>query len=64
MLKRNESTNGYYPISGKDIMLFNTIAKHLNLTYEVVNCNGGWGIRPINKTWSGVVGKLQSKVRN
>ncbi|CAG2167639.1 unnamed protein product, partial [Oppiella nova] len=42
-------------------MLFMTIAEYYNITYDVLNNNGVWGAQPVNNTWSGVTGMLQSK---
>ena len=58
----NNSTKGYELIGGIDGMLFMTIAEYYNITYDVINNNGVWGAQPINNTWSGVIGMLQSKV--
>ena len=62
MLKYNDNTKRYELNGGIDGMLFKTIADHFNVTYEVIDNNGVWGVRPTNNTWPGVIGQLQTKV--
>ena len=62
MLHYNDTTKQHELGGGISDMLFKTISKHFNITYEVINCNGVWGVKPINGTWPGVVGKLINKV--
>ncbi|CAG2176811.1 unnamed protein product, partial [Oppiella nova] len=38
-----------------------TIAEYYNITYDVINNNGVWGVSSINNTWNGMIGMLQSK---
>ena len=63
-MRYNDITGKYGFNGGTDVILFQTIAKHLNISYEVLYCNQVWGTQPLNGTWDGIVGKLVSKVIN
>ncbi|CAG2174120.1 unnamed protein product, partial [Oppiella nova] len=52
----------YELIGGIDGLFFTTIAEYYNITYDVINTNGVFGVQPVNNTWSGVIGMLQSKI--
>jgi len=49
--------------SGLDVRLINEMSKYFNFSMKIIECNSDWGIQLPNKTWSGIIGKIVSKVR-
>jgi hypothetical protein len=49
---------------GFEAELFHTMSHFFNFTYKIINCNNDWGIQLQNKTWTGIIGKIVSKVSN
>jgi hypothetical protein len=48
--------------SGLDVRLINELSKYFNFSMKIIECNYDWGIQLPNKTWSGIIGKIVSKV--
>jgi len=58
-----EINNNRWLVSGGfEGILVQTLSKYFNFTYEIINCNNDWGIQLPNKTWTGIIGKIVSKV--
>jgi hypothetical protein len=38
------------------------MSKYFNFSMKIIECNNDWGIQLPNKTWSGIIGKIVSKV--
>jgi hypothetical protein len=47
---------------GYEGKLIQTMSEYFNFTYELINCNKDWGNQMPNKTWTGIIGKIVSKV--
>ncbi len=37
-------------------------SNHLNFSLKIIHCYYDWGIKLPNKTWSGIIGKIASRV--
>ncbi|CAG2114560.1 unnamed protein product [Medioppia subpectinata] len=45
-----------------EVKLFESLSKHLNFTYRIINCNSDWGVFiSKNKTWTGLIGQIVAK---
>ncbi len=63
MFLNNESSDGKWNFSGGlEVRLLESMSKHFNFTYRIINCNSDWGVLLKNNTWTGIVGKVASKV--
>ncbi len=49
--------------SGLEVRLINEMSKYFNFSMKIIECNNDWGIQLPNKTWSGIIGKIVSKVQ-
>ena len=47
---------------GSDYRLLVTLAETFNFSYKVLDCDGHWGSLLPNNSWTGIVGKLASRV--
>jgi hypothetical protein len=47
---------------GYEGKLIQTLSKHFNFTYKIINSYKNWGMLLPNKSWTGITGKLVSKV--
>jgi hypothetical protein len=47
---------------GFEVELLNTMSKHFNFTYKMIDCKNDWGIQLPNKSWTGIISKIFSKV--
>jgi hypothetical protein len=62
-LNFNETSRIWSLKSGLDARLINEMSKYFNFSIKVIECNSDWGIQSLNKTWSGIIGKILSKVQ-
>ncbi len=63
MFLNYESSNRTWDLSGGlEVRLLESLSKHFNFTYRIINCNSDWGVLLENNTWTGIVGKVASKV--
>ncbi len=56
------SNNRWLFRGGFEVTLIQTISKHFNFTYEIINCNSDWGTELPNNSWTGIIGKIANKV--
>jgi hypothetical protein len=49
--------------SGLDARLINEMSKYFNFSMKIIECNKISGKQLPNKTWSGIIGKIVSKVQ-
>ncbi len=58
----NETSRIWSFKSGLDVRLINEMSKYFNFSMKIIECYSDWGIQLPNKTWSGIIGKIVSKV--
>ncbi len=59
----NKTSRTWSLKSGLDVRLINEMSKYFNFSMKIIECNRLWGIQLPNKTWSGIIGKIVSKVQ-
>ncbi len=59
----NETSRIWSLKSGLDVRLINEMSKYFNFSMKIIECNKHWGMQLPNKTWSGIIGKIVSKVQ-
>ncbi len=65
MFLNYESSNRTWSFTGGlEVKLLESLSKHFNFTYRIINCNSDWGVLSANHTWTGIVGKVASKVNH
>jgi len=59
----HETNNNTWLLSGGlEVKLLRALSDHFNFDYKIINCVEKWGIKLPNKTWTGVIGEISSKV--
>jgi hypothetical protein len=58
----DHSSRNWLLKSGIDVKLMIELSSYLNFSMKTIHCNYDWGIKLPNKTWSGIIGKIASKV--
>jgi hypothetical protein len=61
-LDYNTSDSKWVFSGGYEVELFKAMSDYFNFTYKIINCYSDWGIRLPNKTWTGIIGSVASKV--
>jgi hypothetical protein len=61
-LDYNYSSHSWRLSGGYEAKLIQTLSDYFNFTHKIINCANDWGIQLPNKTWTGIIGKIVSKV--
>jgi hypothetical protein len=62
ILDYNNNSKTWLLKGGLDVKLINELSNYLNFSIKLIECNFDWGMKLPNKTWSGIIGKIVSKV--
>ena len=58
-----ESINNTLKLNtGLEAEILRTLSEALNFTYTLIDCQGMWGSLLQNMSWTGMIGKLDTKV--
>jgi len=61
-LEYDPGHNSWVLRGGIEVELIQLMSKYFNFTYQIINCFAERGIELHNKTWTGIIGKVNSSV--
>jgi hypothetical protein len=61
-LDYDRKNNNWFFSGGVEAKLMQVMRNYFNFTYKIINCYNDWGIELPNKTWTGIIVKIASKV--